>query len=147
MKLRHRLWIILNRTQTPLERHIAHTQRDAPSLLSARPLSVQLRLVFIVQRRTVSPDQSTTYHLYTFHQRQAHRLVAAQRHHAGWRIGCGLQQGENSLHAHSAGLREQIINGDVAESTLHVGQKFITVIITGNWTTTCAKKVAAKVLK
>lgn len=50
------------------------------------------------------PSASASYHLYTLHQRQPHRLVAAQRDHTGGRVGCGLQEGENSLHTHATGL-------------------------------------------
>ena len=53
------------------------------------------------------PTQSSAYHLYTLHQRQAHWLVATQRDHAGWRVGCGLQKGKHSLHTHTTGLCEQ----------------------------------------
>lgn len=51
--------------------------------------------------------RSSAYHLHTLHQRQPHRLVTAQRDHAGRRVSRGLQKGEDSLHTHTTGLCEQ----------------------------------------
>lgn len=64
------------------------------------------------------PARSSAYHLYTLHQRQAHRLVTAQRDHAGWRVGCGLKKGKNSLHTHTTGLCEQTHTDKTASSSL-----------------------------
>lgn len=51
---------------------------------------------------------ASSYHLYALHQGQTHRLVPAQRDHAGWRVGRGLQQCQDSFHPHAAGLQEPI---------------------------------------
>lgn len=50
-----------------------------------------------------NPELST-HHLNTLHEGQANSLVPTQRHHTGRGGGRGLQQGQDSLHAHTTGL-------------------------------------------
>lgn len=55
-------------------------------------------------RPVLGRAQPRTHHLHAFHQWQPHRLVPAQRHHAGRGLGGGLEEGDHGLHPHAAGL-------------------------------------------
>lgn len=46
-----------------------------------------------------------SHHLHALHQGQAHGLVPAQRHHTRRGLRGGLQEGDDGLHPHAAGLR------------------------------------------